>query len=157
MASVLKKGWVIAASVLFVLAVAAFAVVTLIRGEIDEKQRRYNILRTVNTANITYFSTYGRSFAPSLKALGSGDSSPCVATPEQSCLVDSVLASGRKSGYVITYTPGPRDKDGRITSYQVVAEPENPHGNDWRSYYSDESGIVRYELGRRATKSSPPL
>ena len=113
-------------------------------------------LRTVNTAEITYFSTYNKSFSPSLKALGSGYDSPCTATAEQACLVDTVLAEGTKSGFLITYVPGQRDKDGKIQTYEAWQEPATPDAKS-PYFYTDESGIVRYEYGKRATKQSRPI
>jgi hypothetical protein len=122
----------------------------------NEEQLRAVNLRVINTANITYFSTYNRSFAPSLKALGSGDSSPCNASADQSCLIDSVLAEGSKSGSQVTYLPGSRDKDGRILTYEAWQEPSVPNTKS-PYFYTDETGIVRYEYGKRATKQSRPI
>ena len=70
-------------------------------------------LRTINVAQVEYARAHpDRGFADSLAELGpgSGDS-----------LIDSVLASGKKSSYVFTLTAAPPDSHGRIIRYTVLA------------------------------------
>ncbi len=112
-------------------------------------------LRSVNTANITYSSTYPeRGFAPSLKALGGP--TPCEASADHACLIDQVLASGEKSGYRYTYRAFDHDGDGVFEAYTVNAEPlDRPSG--LRHFYTDQSGAIRFEVGRPAGPHSTPL
>ncbi len=114
-------------------------------------------VRTINTAEITYASSYTEGFSPSLAALGEG---PPGASPSRSAagLIDPVLASGTKSGYTFTYTPGPRDSNGRINSYTVVARPIKYGKTGLRSFFTDESGVIRQTAeDRPATAKDPPL
>lgn len=120
-------------------------------------------LRTINTAAITYFTTYENGFPPSLAAMGSppsGTEYDCRAAG----LVDEVLASGQKSSYVFTYTPGPRvDKPAPgcppgVKSYTATARPLKYGQTGQRSFYTDDSGVIRSTLeDRPATANDPPL
>jgi len=120
-------------------------------------------LRTINTAEITYFSTYERGYTTSLAELGLP---PEGTQPSASAagLIDSVLATGTKRyrtynmiddlvdeiafalgrgirhGYRYDYRPGPRDEHGRIRSYTICARPI---GERHASYFTDESGVIR--------------
>ncbi len=41
-------------------------------------------------------------------------------------LIDSVLASGNKSGYVFTYNAVDTNGDGKMDFYTIIAEPAGP-------------------------------
>ena len=53
------------------------------------------------TAYAITYPTLG--FSATLADLDDGGTSPCVAASSQACLIDSILASGRKSDYVFTW------------------------------------------------------
>jgi hypothetical protein len=72
-------------------------------------------------------------------------------------LIDEVLASGTKSSYVFTYTPGEKDRDGRVFGYTINADPIKTGITGRYHYFTDESGVIRQETGGRATKESPPI
>jgi hypothetical protein len=114
-------------------------------------------LRTINTAEITYASTYGRGFAPTLAALGppAGNAQTSAAAAD---LIDDVLAHGEKRGYTYAYRPGPRDAKGEITTYTVSARPLKYGEPNARSYFTDESGVIRQTTDDRpATAQDPPV
>jgi hypothetical protein len=114
-------------------------------------------LRTINTAAITYASTYPTiGFPPELRHMGTGEDSPCTATEERACLIDSVLASGEKNGYVFIYSPGETDEDGATVSYSVIAKPLNVTAESL-TFFSDESCVIRSAIGREADASSEPI
>lgn len=118
------------------------------------------MLRTINTAEITYASTYSSGFSPSLAVLG-----PPTQGAKRSALaadlIDEFLASGRESGYRIDYKPGPVEH-GRIDTYTVTARPIKygcPEAY-WAetSYFSDQSGVIRMtNEDRLATAKDPPI
>jgi type IV pilus assembly protein PilA len=113
-------------------------------------------LRTINTSEVTYASTYSKGFSPRLAALGpvAPGSQPSATSAG---LIDSVLASGQKSGYNFIYTPGPRDAEGRILSYTVIAQPATPGVSGQRSFFTDQTGVVRATgENRPAAVSDPP-
>jgi prepilin-type N-terminal cleavage/methylation domain-containing protein len=86
-------------------------------------------LRTIHTAQASYFSKNGR-FAANLAELG---------PPPNAGLISSDLATGEKLGYRYAITPVP---DG----YAISARPWPPHASA-RSFYSDSSLLVRYASG----------
>jgi prepilin-type N-terminal cleavage/methylation domain-containing protein len=117
-------------------------------------------LRTINSAEVTFASTYNTGYTSVLSVLdGIG-----VSSPSNAMLVDSILAGGEKSGYMFYYVacpspPGPND--GTMTNgpcptvynYQVSANPIAP-GN---YYYTDASGVIRVNTSSYAGPSDPPL
>jgi hypothetical protein len=113
-------------------------------------------LRTINTAEMTYSSTYTRGFSSSLTALapGAGENP----TADAAGLIDSVLASSVKTRYRFTYRPAPPDATGKIRHYTVVARPLKYQGVSENSYFTDETGIIRSTTeDRDATASDPSI
>ena len=148
--------WSQVGGVLLALFALVIAIPNLIRSRISSGETQFvGNLRTINTANLTYFSTYSeRGFAPSLKALGGPLGQEASAGAAQ--LIDDVLANGEKSGYRYTYRAFDHDGDGRFEAYGVNADPLEEPGVR-RHFYSDQSGVIRFEQGRPATANSPPL
>jgi hypothetical protein len=70
-----------------------------------------------------------------------------------------VLASGQKSHYTFSYTPGPEDVNGKIQSYTISARPSPEcQGKRMRSYFTDQSGVIRVtNEDRPATVNDPAL
>jgi hypothetical protein len=139
------------------LVVWAEAIPGLLRSPIAAHQASaVGSLRTINTAEFTYSSTYPRGFSPTLPALGPPPGN-AETTASAAGLLDDVLAGGRKNGYTFAYLPGPKDSAGRITSYTVVARPlDGSCGTN--SYFTDKSGVIRMtEENRPATAKDPPL
>ena len=104
-------------------------------------------VRTLNTALVTYASTYPEiGFPATLDALGGDGGSASHAG-----LIDSVLASGVKAGYKFEYSGGG-------TAYNIVARPVSPDVTDKRAFFTDESGVIRFTQGNRIpTAQDPPL
>ncbi len=114
-------------------------------------------LRTINTADIMYESTYDRGYSPTLAALGPPPGN-AQASAAAAGLIDSVLASGIKSGYTFSYSPGLADKAGRVKNYTVSARPLKYTKTGWNSYFIDETGVIRQtNEDRAATVKDPPL
>ena len=99
-------------------------------------------VRNIVTSQITYSAkTGGGSYATSLTEL------------ENAQLIDSVLGSGTKDGYTFRTTAG---SDG--STFMVNATPLNRAGTEPRSFYSDETGVIRYTIeDRPAWFRDPPL
>jgi type IV pilus assembly protein PilA len=112
-------------------------------------------VRTISTAQTAYatsFPTLGYSVA--LIDLGDGGSSNCVAITTQACLIDSILAGGIKSGYLFTYA-----NDGNTPSvgYTINADPSNRGVTGRKSFFSNQPGVIRYNLAAPATSVDPPI
>jgi hypothetical protein len=106
-------------------------------------------LRTINVAQTEYARSHpDRGFASSLAELGPGTGD----------LIDSVLASGKKSSYVFILTAAPPDSQGRIVRYNVMASPQHYGRNIRHNFLTDESGVIRFTTeNRAATAQDPPL
>jgi hypothetical protein len=107
-------------------------------------------LRTINAAQIEHARTHpDRGFALSLAELGPGS---------DDALIDSVLASGKKSNYIFILTAAPPDSHGRIVRYNVMARPQHYGKNSRHSFFTDGSGVVRFTTENRpATAQDPAL
>jgi hypothetical protein len=112
-------------------------------------------LKTIITAEITFYSTYPHGFSPDLKSLGGDGPNP---SESAAGLIDESLASGKKGGYTFTYTAGAKDKDGITGTFSVVARPDS-YGNTGKwNYFIDESGVIREtQEDRAATANDAPI
>jgi type IV pilus assembly protein PilA len=126
--------------VAIILIIAAIAIPNLLQARVVANEASaVASLRTINTAEISYNSSFPTvGFAPTLAALGG---SSCD-TPDQNgaCLIDSLLASGTKSGYTFSSTGIGANPAG---GYLAVASPISGSGN--RSFCSTESGTINFD------------
>jgi type II secretory pathway pseudopilin PulG len=148
------------------LIVAAIAIPNLLRARIAANESSaVGSLRTISVAAVTYSSEYGNGFPPSLTVMdgvGSGSAS-C----DHAQLIDTLLASGEKNGYVFTYTPQdvlssvPSDAKGCTTpganGFTLNADPITQGTTGQRGFFVDETGVIRYSMGGAATVESPPI
>src|SRR5258707_14558813 len=87
-----------------ILVIAAIAIPNLIRSRMAaDEASAVGSLRSINTSQVVYQSTYGPSFAANLGQLSDGGAaahcgSPKAPTAAFSCPIHSALASGNKSG-----------------------------------------------------------
>src|SRR5216684_1903025 len=90
--------------VAIILIIAAIAIPNLLRSRmVANEASAVGSLRTINTACVTYSTTYGTGFPAALANLGPAN----PATAAQADLIDQVLVAGAKSGYSFTYVAGP--------------------------------------------------
>jgi len=140
--------------VAIILIIAAIAIPNLLRSRMAANEASaVGSLRTINTACVTYSTTYGIGFPSALSNLttsSSGVSSTAAA------LIDSVLAAGAKSGYTFTYAAGSAT-NGVIPTYTVNANPQVAGQTGQRSFFTDQSGVIRFNLTAAATVSDSPL
>jgi prepilin-type N-terminal cleavage/methylation domain-containing protein len=103
-------------------------------------------IRTIHTAQTQYSSQFGR-YAASLTELGppaSGQEGPAAAN-----LIPSDLAQGVKGGYQFTVELTP-------TGYKVTAVPTAFNNTGRRSFYSDQTMVLRENWGADAATASSP-
>jgi len=141
--------------VAIILIIAAIAIPNLLRSRIAANQASaVGSLRTLNTAEVTYASTYNVGYSLTLSYIGPpGSGNP---TSQAAGLVDSVLSGGTKSGYSFTYTPGPSDASGRIDTYTITATPIST-STGTNSYYTDQSGVIRQNSTTTAGSTDSPI
>ncbi len=140
----------------FIMIIAAIAIPNLLRSRIAANQASaVGSLRTLNTAAITYSSTYNVGFPPDMAALKSpvGSAMPDANTAG---LIDDVLAAGIKSGYAFIYSAGEKDSAGRINAYTIHADPITS-STGTNHYFTDQTGVIRQESSGPANEQSPPI
>jgi hypothetical protein len=125
------------------------------KGLGEEEATAVGCLRTIHTAEVVYAATYKSGYSPTLAALGvkPGWKNP---TPEAAGLIDEELTAGKKDGYMFAYRPGKPEK-GLISTYTVTARPiERRKG--LRSFFSDQTGVIRWTAeSRPATARDPKI
>ena len=95
-------------------------------------------MREIARQLVAYAGASGGQYPASLEALGEKELSPAQAA--------------RREGYSLSYSTG--EISGRITHFALVAQPER-YG--FRSFYLDESGVLRATReNRAATAEDPP-
>ena len=143
--------------VAIIMIIAAIAIPNLLRSRMAANEASaVGSIRTINTSAVTYSSTYpAAGYPPTLVSLGPSGAGACVAVPATACLIDSVLAGGSKSGYTFVWT-----SDGATPSvgYSITAIPISVGTSGQRSFFSDQSGVIRYQTtGAAPTATDPPL
>jgi type IV pilus assembly protein PilA len=140
--------------VAIILIIAAIAIPNLMRSRMAANESSaVGSLRTINTAQVTYSTTYGVGYATLLQ-LGGPD--PCTAAPATACLIDSVLSRGIKSGYTITSVPvaGGGTPANPFVTFESGAQPVAPGQSGQSSFCSDQSGVIRRDPA--GTPPTPP-
>ena len=70
--------------------------------------------------------------------------------------IDEVLAKGRKYRYVFLLTTAPPDPSGHIIHFTVTARPQKYGKYGTRSFFADESGVIRFTAEDRAPTVEDP-
>jgi type IV pilus assembly protein PilA len=141
--------------VAIILIMAAIAVPNYLRSRlVANESSAAQSMRTINTAVITFSSTYPSvGFPGSLAALGGA--APCSATSSNACILDQVLSSGTKAGYTFTYTG-----DGLTPSvtYTATATPVSLGISGQRMFCTDATSVIRFDpSGAGCTNLSAPI
>jgi type IV pilus assembly protein PilA len=140
--------------VAIILIIAAIAIPSLMRAKIAANEASaVGSLRTIDTALQSYATTYGGSFPSSLAVLGPS-STPSSAAAD---LLDAVLISGTKSGYIFTYTPGTASPTGIISDYTINADPITRGTSGQRSFFTDVTLIIRWNETTTSSVTDPPI
>ena len=142
--------------VAIILIIAAIAIPNFLRSRVSANQSSaVASLHTLSLAQMTYASTYGAGYSVDMATLTSptGGGSP---SSTAAGLIDSTLASGVKSGYTFTYSPGPVDSTGRINAFSFSAEPVSS-STGTQYYFTDETGVIRQNSTTSAASTDSPV
>jgi prepilin-type N-terminal cleavage/methylation domain-containing protein len=142
--------------VAIILVIAAIAIPNFMRARIASNEASaVSSLRTINSAQVTYASFYGRGYSSTIAQLGPppGGSSASASAAD---LIDDVLASGIKSGYSFEYTPV-LGGAGLYDNYTLRARPTVQDRTGSRHFYTDASGVIRVAFGVPAGPSDSPI
>ena len=133
--------------VAIILVIAAIAVPNLLRARIAANESSAaTSVRRIATAEVAYNGAYPTvGFAPDLASLG-GPPVNCAPTLTASCLIDSALASGDKSGYQLaaagfTASGGPND------SFVAASAPDTFNVTGVRDFCIVTDGVLREQEG----------
>ena len=120
--------------------IAAIAVPNLLQSKAAANEASsISAIRNIVTSHITYSATVGAGqYAANLAAL------------QAASLIDSVLGSGTKDGYSFASSGG-------SIGFTITAEPLTAGSTGTRYFFSDESGVIRYNTAGSADNSSNPL
>jgi type IV pilus assembly protein PilA len=120
--------------------IAAIAIPSLLNArKAGNEASAISSLRTVTTVNEQYrtrFQTYADALA-SLNAAG---------------YIDGVLGAGAKSGYTFGYLG-----TGLPNLWSCSATPTDPGNTGDRSFFVDQSGVIRFLAGAGADATSPAI
>ena len=120
--------------------IAAIAVPNLLQSKAAANEASaISAIRNLVTSHITYSATLGAgSYAADLSVL------------EAAKLIDSVLGSGTKDGYVFTSSGG-------ANTFTINADPTVPYSTGNRWFFTDESGVIRVDMDSPADVDDNPL
>jgi type IV pilus assembly protein PilA len=141
--------------VAIILIIAAIAIPNLLRSRMAANEASaVGSIRTINTAEVTYASTYPTIGFTDLAALGGTGT---TASSTNALLIDSVLstAPNQKSGY--TFAVAGFSGTPTVT-YTVTGLPVTVGQTGQRGFFSDQSGVIRFTTdGTAPTAASPAL
>jgi prepilin-type N-terminal cleavage/methylation domain-containing protein len=106
-------------------------------------------LHTYNLVLFEYWTTY-ETYPKALANLGAGSQRGAASAD----LIDPVLASGRKSGYVFEYVPGELEFDGTTSTYNLTAKPSLAGLTGHLIFSMDQTGAVHVVTNSTVVTSS---
>ncbi len=140
--------------VAIILIIAAIAIPNLLRSKMAANEASaVGSLRTLNTASVEFSVEYG-GYPGSIGVMGGTGTS---GSSTSALLIDTVLASGVKSGYSFTWSAGSQDANNNYLTYSVTARPSSPGTTGQRYFYTDQSGVIRANPTAAATSTSTPI
>jgi type IV pilus assembly protein PilA len=134
--------------VAIILILAAIAIPNLLRSKIAANQASaVASLRTLNTSAYLFNTNYV-IYPTALSSLAPA-TTPSSTTAD---LIDSVLATGVKSGYSFSWSGG-----GATGTYSITAVPVALNTTGTIYYYTDQSLVIRSNPAGAATSGSLPI
>jgi type IV pilus assembly protein PilA len=142
--------------VAIILIIAAIAIPNLMRARMSANESSAaGSIRTINTAEVSYDTTYPTIGFDTLAALGGPQ--PCTPAPGNGCFIDNFLATNGnnagKDGYAFSIAGVPSP-----TSYQSLAAPLTLNQTGTRAFCSDQTGVIYNNPGgSTCTNGNTPL
>jgi type IV pilus assembly protein PilA len=140
--------------VAIILIIAAIAIPNLIKSKMAANEASaVGSIRTINTGEVNYAASCPAiGYASVLVNLSSGGG--CAGGVG---IIDQVLGNGSKSGYTFA-APATAGADGLFDTYTVIATPAVLGTTGQRGFFSDQTGVIRYNLaGTGMAVTDPPL
>ena len=141
--------------VAIILIIAAIAIPNLMRARMSANESSAaGSLRTINTAEVSYATTYPTTGFTGLGSLG-GPAGACTPSAATGCFIDSYLSNTAsttgKDGY--TFTVGATS-----SAYTSLAAPLGLNTTGTRAFCSDQTGVIYFNSGASTCdNTAPPL
>jgi len=128
--------------VAIILVIAAIAVPNFLRSRLVANESAAAAgVRTINTAQISYYSSYPTvGYATALSSLGGTCTGTSVPTTAGACLIDGVLAGGTKSGYSFAIS---NTSTAPNSTYNIIAAPVTVNLTGVRYFCSYADAVIR--------------
>ncbi len=132
--------------VAIILIIAAIAIPNLLRARIAANESSAAAsLRTINTAELSYYNSYPTvGYPATIAILGPADSG-CTAGAAvgNGCIIDFVLAQGNKSGYTFA-AAGLNAVGGVNTQFLSTAHPNTAGTTGVKGFCGTDDNVVRF-------------
>ena len=131
--------------VAIILIIAAIAIPNLLRAKIAANESAaVGAERTLVTAMVSYAGAYPNvGYAAGIANLGPSGGPTCAPSFVTACLIDSVLASGTKSGYQFT-AAGANPVGGVFTGFLTTAIPASTNITGVKGFCAIDELAIRY-------------
>jgi type II secretory pathway pseudopilin PulG len=154
----LIMGYISIAFIPVILIIAAIAIPNLLRAKIAANDSgAAAVVRTLNTAQVTYSTTYpSKGYARDLATLGPGPSGTC-GTPSETyaCSIDDTLANRNvRAGFRFSMT-AVCGSDEVCTDYVIVATPITANTTGSKTFCSTSDAVIRSRPGDTAPPATP--
>ena len=135
--------------VAIILIIAAIAIPNLLRARMAANESSAaSSIRTINTAEVSYYSTYPATGYAALASLGDG-ASPCIPAIANACLIDNNLATNGggngKSGYSFAVLATATGGATVLSQYAANGAPLVFRQTGTRAFCSVEDAVVRQD------------
>jgi type IV pilus assembly protein PilA len=141
--------------VAIILIIAAIAIPNLLKSRMAANQASaVGSLRTIDSGELIYASTYNTGYSPTLAALGPPASGN--GTASAAGVIPSDLAAGTKQGYSFVYA-ATADSSGRYNTYTVNGNPVTPGTTGTNYYFTDQTAVIRQNSTQQASASDSPI
>ena len=141
--------------VAIILTISAIAIPSYLRSRMQANEASaVSSLRMINSAAVTYSSTYAEIGFPAALA-NLGGANPCAASSTSACMLDELISVGTKSGYSFVWAG-----DGATPSYAytLAGTPLVVGGSGQRMFCTDQTGVIRYDSsGAGCSAASTPV
>jgi type IV pilus assembly protein PilA len=147
--------------VAIILIIAAIAIPSLIRAKIAANESSAaSSVRQISTAQVAYAASYPLvGYAANLATLGPGSGMSCASsgpTSANACIVDTILASGTKSGYQFA-TAGAGGSGGSPNMEFVSSSaPTSYNATGVRNFCMVTDGVLRIDPGQTVIAPDVP-
>jgi len=143
--------------VAIILIIAAISIPDFIKSRMAANQASaVQSLRMLDSAEVNYASTYATGFSTTIQDLQAPvGGAPTTGTAAG--LIDDVLASGLKSGYLFIYSPNTPDANSHYQGFTINGNPSSPGLTGNVYYFTDQSFVIRQNNTAPASASDLAL